>query len=240
MDKIIFKDLIEVQHNDNKIYTLLQKIEGEESRLRFFDGIKISKTEEHSKLKGEKEKITTVISNNEKNIYDSEIKISKAQNNLNNATSEKEIKASELTLNILIPQTEELENSTLVLLDEDDQIQIKIDDLNEFLDNVPESRKEIEVEVNKTIKLLNNEIDTIEKYSKSILTSIPSEISSLFQSMNKQLKYKSPLSYVENDCCKQCGFFIEVELQSQIERGNILEHCLNCSRLLAPSSCFEF
>lgn len=230
-----FRNLLDIQSFEMKIYGCLKKIESHRSRISLMVSNRESKTELLATRKLELNEARLMIGTSEKELYRIETQIKKSNENLKIAATEQQMKASENELSVLVPKAASYENEALELMDKSEKIQEEIDLLNGFLEGSVETLDEIKIEVSRDVENEEKEISNFKERIDALISECPNEIKDIFLSVNERFKYKNPLAFIENGSCNQCFLAINRNTQSQVDKCKILELCTGCGRLLAPS-----
>jgi predicted nucleic acid-binding Zn-ribbon protein len=231
-----FRSLIEIQSLERKVKEHLDKIDSHHDRVTHLKKIRVNKEQESSEKAATLENLKKDISSNEKELYEAEKKISKSKENLEIAANEQQVNAIQKELDTLVPVVEELELATLESLEQSELLQIEVDELSEFLKGSKETLEEITIEVKNDVEAENKEIENYNFRSENLLSTLDKQVQTAFISVNKKYKFKDPLCFADSDSCNKCHYGIPRQLLGEIERGNIVEYCPNCGRIIAPIS----
>lgn len=237
IEKEHFTHLKEIQSLDNAIKKHLDVIKDEELRLDDLHKLRQKKQENLEALKKENDQITSLISLEEKNLFDWEKKLQKAQDTQPFAKNEKEVNALSEEESKSATQVEESQNKILEHLDKQDELNQKMIEIEEFLRGSLETLEEMKQEIFYDTEKERKEILNYEKRIESLLEEVPHQLLEAFQHVRKKYRFKRPLVRVMNGGCEHCKFVIDKMSAQQIEYAKFITTCNQCERLFIPYDC---
>lgn len=230
-----FKSLIEVQSLEKSIQKHEINIDNHNKRIK---DISNKRDDREKLLKESKETLAnkkSQLAHEERLLAECEKQISKAEDYLNTATSQQQINALDKELSVLKPKQDQLEESGLNILDCIEQLEDDIINSERFLSGSIKTLSEIQGEVDSDIKNDQKEIDQYLLRINGLKSECPKDLINVYDLINKKYKYNNPLTFVKNNSCANCRFEVNRSVQMQVAKGNVIEFCLNCERIIAPS-----
>lgn len=229
-----FAILAQIQGLDKQIGVHLKTISTQEERLH---SLKKTRNFREVQLKADQDLALVLKSESaqkEKELFEIEKLIARSEERKKTATNEAQCKAIENELAKALPIRDQLEEESYQLMERQEVLSQGIKDHQDFLEGSLKSLNEIEKEV---VLLTQKEKDQIQKLEERIhldLESLPVSAKNLWNDLNKKFRFNSPLTFVESGACQECRYSVGRNLESQIEKGGVIEFCPNCKRLLAP------
>lgn len=229
-----FTTLIEIQSLDKYIGNHQKVIESEKNRIVALE--KERNDKEHSLkekkeiLKDKKEKLL----HHENTLSDLQNKLAKSTENMTFAKSEQQVKAIEKEQATLHPLIEEHEGAVLELMENVELLEEEINNIEQFLTGSLTSLKSIKEEVDQIVEKENKEINNYNERIETLKNNCEKGVIEIFENINQKYRFNNPLSFIENHSCNQCRFSINRMLESQLEKGTLLEQCPGCGRIFTP------
>ncbi len=234
-----FSSLVQVQSLENKIHEHIIKIEGHENRVNFIEKQRQTRQNELENLENQLLENRKIIADDEKSLFKLESELEKTKFHLDQVTSQQQADALEKEITTLGPKAEGLEEQILENMEKQEDIITKQDSCQEFLNGSASTLEEIKTEVKADCDLENKEIGKYQDRINLLLDECPGDYKSLFVSINKRFKYKSPVTSISDGHCTSCRFAINGVQKATVEKGNSIELCSGCGRLLAPFAAFN-
>lgn len=156
--------------------------------------------------------------------------------NKNNVFSQEEIDAFEKQLSVTETDLDELEEKGLYLLEQIEEYTTQIEEAQNFLSGVQETKKEISDEILKSNQPLLDKIQVNEKRMEHLFSELPDKVTESFKSLvQKNLKYGATAQIDKNHCsiCKMILPQIDIE---KVEKHLHYMSCPSCSRVFIPVS----
>ena len=231
-----YKDLIQAQSLDNEIFKHLEVIKGNNQRVEFIEKQRKDKQDD---LQSTKERLSDLQHKNselEKELAEVEGKIAKSNEHIALATTSQQADAINKELETLKPKASELEDTLLQLIDEMDNSSQSIEEYEKFLKGSQETLEEIKKEVETSNKSEEEEIKKLEERIKNLLSLVPTNFKDAFLESQKEHRFHNPIAFIQDRCCNQCRFAIDITIQESVQHGNNPERCPSCSRLVLPLS----
>lgn len=150
------------------------------------------------------------------------------------ATTEQALKAANSQIAHQTPLKELSDQKLFDLLSSIEEREEDIKTLKVFLQGSIKTQSDITDEVSKIKATEEQEIANLEMRINLLVDSLPEHFKTKFTSVNKKLRFKSPVTIIKNDHCGECFMMVSKMQISQVDRGN-LETCAQCSRIFLPS-----
>lgn len=229
-----FTTLKEIQSLDNMIAKHLDAIKSEESRKDHILGMRQKRETEKVGLLKKVEENSALINELEKELFDWEKKRQQAELNQDRAKDQKQVEALEKEINQLTPKCEDCEEKILNLLEENEEIKVKVDEADEFLKGSGETLNQISKEILDETKEERHQITNYEERIEALITEIPKELLEAFNRAQKKYRFKMPLARIVNRACEKCRFQVDSQTLSLVDQARTIAHCQQCERLLIP------
>lgn len=150
------------------------------------------------------------------------------------ATTEQALKAANSQIAHQTPLKESSDQKLFELLSSIEEKEEEIKTLKGFLQGSIKTQSDITDEVSKIKATEEQQISDLEMRINLLTDSLPEHFKTKFASVNKKLRFKSPVTIIKNDHCGECFMVVSKMQISQVDRGN-LETCAQCSRIFLPS-----
>ena len=235
-----FKHFIELQSLLSKISLHEDNIKSEEARIIFLESSRDKRLQERDQLLGQRDLIIKVSNEHEKVLFEKERDLKRATDNLTQASSESQMKTLESEIERLSLLTDQIQEEILSKLEEQENIENKINEAEEFLTGSSETLEEIRSEVE---NFSNNERKEISNYRERIellLESLSASHRDFFEQTLKVIKDDKVISFLNGKICTRCRYEASSTQITEIENGRSNEVCNNCSRILIPSTINSF
>lgn len=234
--KIQFQNLVECSSLDMKIKMHLDKIYDEEKRITFITSQKQKKLEEFDLVNNELNSLSLQNNQIEKELYKLYKNTERSTEHLAMAQNQKQADSTQHELELLRNKIDTLESEALEILEKIETVEIKKNELHNFLENIDQTIKEVTHEVS-TLK--NKESSSIEQYEsriKKLLDEIDPSFKEAYQISLKQFRFKTPLTFIMGKKCRECHFEVDEYTRDSVDRNFQIEHCSGCNRLIVPIS----
>lgn len=208
----------------------------EESRISKLNALRNSKKIELAEAEEELQKLNQAYQVEEKQNVMLTRDLTQAQNNTMASTKEQELKAANTQIATKTPLKESSDQKLYELLSNIDETEQTIKNLKTFLEGSTKTLLEIEAEVSSIKTKEQAQIADLEFRINLLSNSLPDNFRTKFASINKKLRFKSPVTFIKNDHCADCFMIISRMQISQVDRGATLETCPQCERILLPSA----
>ncbi len=229
-------------HKDIKIMIELQRywqnIVSSKKAVDKNNSILAKKVEELDKKQKSLDSLITIIKEqkNKNKQFDLELiekdeKLKKLRERKLNLTAEKEIKAIDKEITTLEIEVDDIENTSLSMIEELEQSETEHDNLTDEIKTKDTQLKEDKSYINdKNIK------------ENEIIASNTEKFDSLFESLSPQVKNKfkkllqskgdKAVGIVDGEVCSSCNFQIPSALVSEAANSSKLVNCSNCGRYI--------
>lgn len=229
-----FTALKEIQSLDNFIKKHLDAIASEESRKESIHKMRAKRESEKVGLLEKQKENTALISGLEKDLFDWEKKKEHANESLQRATDAKQLDALEKEISQAVPKCEELEETILNLLEENEDLDQSISEADTFLSGSLETLKNIDLEIQEETKEERRQILNYEERISYLLEELPSELLEVFNRARKKHRFNSSLARIINRACEKCRYEVDSQTLSQVDQAKVVIQCNQCERLLIP------
>ncbi len=229
-----FSHLKEIQSLDNMIKKHLDAISAEEGRLEHINALRKRAQDEIENLTNlvSQKKVTT--QNLEKELFDWENKLAKAEENLPYATNEKEVSALERDRSMSQENVDDLQEKVLTLLEEIEEHENLIREKEVFLSGSQETLDEINLEIEIETRQERQQITNYEARIEVLRQEVPGSLWQTFSEARKKHRFNLPLARIMNKACEKCRFIVDAQTASRVEAATGYELCTQCGRLLIP------
>lgn len=164
--------------------------------------------------------------------------LTQAQTNIMAATNDHELKAANAQISTKKPLKEKSDQTLYELLTTIEEKEQEIKDLKSFMEGSLKTLSEITTEVQSLISQEKSEIENLETRINLLTNSLPEHFKTKFSSINKKYRFKSPITIVDNNHCKECYFIISRNQMASLDKANTIELCPQCERILLPSGAY--
>lgn len=120
------------------------------------------------------------------------------------------------------------------LMEENEELESKINDCKSFLEGSLETLKEIDSEIQEETANEQKEIINYQDRISSLLLQIPEELRRKFLKVRDKYQNNSPLSRIVNKACEKCRYEVDSQTMSLVDQAKIIQVCHQCDRLLIP------
>lgn len=227
---IIALDLVVKRLNDETIE--------QEKRIQLLNSKKSDKENQLLDLKENHQSANKLMSQKEKELFETDTKIEKSNHALNEATTNQQVLNLEENLSKLKNQKLELEDSIFLLIEECEDTQKLIEESLEFISGVTSTITEI----SKDAEIIKNENSTkiheLESQIKGILEEVDNSLRNTFLSVRKILRFNEPIARINNLSCSKCRFTMSRSDADHIEIKDNFLICGGCGRLIIASRHF--
>jgi len=235
-----YKILIELQGHIKSISTHKGNIESQTSRLDFVNKQRDLKETLKSELSEKKSLIHAENVSHEKELFEKEHDLEKANGHLSMVSKETEAKALEKEISTLNPRIDTLQEKVLENMEEIESLEKEISDCTSFINGSLETLEELQSEVGTEVEKENQEIENFRSRAKLLLEDLESGQKSLFLSVKKSVKDDLVITFLQGNKCSRCRFEAPSTQISDIENGRSLELCSGCGRILIPATINAF
>lgn len=211
-----------------------KKIDEETSRLTKLQSLREAREEE-------KRELLSWVKDNETNYSKIENELvllnkqkMQAESALNSATTESQAKASESSLAFTQEKIDLNEETQFSLLEEKEELDLKLKEAEEFLKGSLETYKEIEEEVQDVTKLEQENITNLLKRIELLKEELPEVFKLKLDSLLKKNLKITPFTRLEGRSCEYCKLEVSRLDEENIEKNFQLKTCSGCSRLFIP------
>lgn len=234
MNVEIFKDLVEIQSIHNQKAKVLIEIKAEKKRM--FDlETKLSEAKKKiNSLNQEFSDLKKELLNLENQLYEVDTLINRNKEHHKNVTTITQENAVTCEADVLKERKNQLEESYYSVAEKEDAIRSEKEKLEKFYNGAQSSKKELEDEILESVKEKENEVAIYNNRIDNLFSIIPENVRTPISSIFHQLKDKGSLTSIEDGKCVICKMVVGKNLESLIERGNTLETCPGCNRILTP------
>lgn len=140
----------------------------------------------------------------------------------------------EQNLQSLKNQESKIEDDLLELIDQQEQKQLEITEIQQFLMGSTKTLNDIEKEIQEDILNENKQINSYQQRVDSLLEQLPHNWVTKYNHLQKKLKHIELISFIKNNLCSKCHLRIAPQEQNELEISNDLTLCSMCSRILIP------
>lgn len=223
-------------HHD-QILEKLKEIDGEKDRVSKLMEKRAEKATELEGFKIKHHELSLLTHKQENELEMLERNIEKAQKANEAATTQHEADASEKQLQTLRPKYESLTENSLESLEELERIQELIDETQEFLKGSEQTLLMLQNETQAHIKEFDQDREALEyEFQNELLPSLRKEFQGDVLSARKKSFFKRPFSALKGRSCGQCGQSLDSFQAKALEKGDELQLCAGCGRILFDPS----
>ncbi|MCO4792559.1 MAG: hypothetical protein KC493_02515 [Bacteriovoracaceae bacterium] len=208
-----------------------EKIDDEMERISFIESQIISKQKELESCNSILKEIHQNSSQVEKELHEVENEIEKSNSHMLKASSQKEVEALEHEKENLGKKAEDLQETLLNLMEQDELNTTKSKELDEFITGALSSKKDIQQEVDKTTNELSEEIEALQVDWKSDAKNLSDSSKAILKNSLKQFSKSHPFTHLNGNSCKLCGYSLDSTLLRAVEDCKNLEICPGCNRI---------
>ncbi|MBL6990594.1 MAG: hypothetical protein ISR65_12485 [Bacteriovoracaceae bacterium] len=236
MNKKYLINLIEIQNLDNQTCVHLKNIDSHRERITSIEQKQIEQTDLKQLKTKQLQTFNSSLSKLEAELFMVEKQIKKSKANLEVATNQQQLDASNKELQVMTPKASALETDVLEMYDKIELCQDEIAQIDTFLDGAATTLATITFEVEQDVKAEQLEIKELEQRIEALLEGCPKDIKIAFLQANEQYRFKNPLAFINEGTCNRCHYLIDKNIQNQVEKHFSLELCPNCARPLIALS----
>ncbi len=225
------KNLLRIQEFDRRVAYLeeeLQKIDQKEEKI--LEVISIKEDQIRS-AKEEKEEIEKDKAFKEELLNDVIENLKKLETKLNSATTEKQMQAVNIEIDIAKTNKNVLEEKIVSL---EESIEEKEKDIKELEDRYAQLQKTLadhKVKFDARRKEINEEIEKIKAEKESLLDTIKPELLKKYERLNRWTKGTSIVP-VKQGACYGCFMKVTPQILATLEETEEIVYCPNCGRML--------
>jgi predicted nucleic acid-binding Zn-ribbon protein len=234
MSRESFENLREVQSLLREEKELLDKISAEKKRMT---QLELQKTNREKKVKDEQEQLIEIKKSAlsiDKELSLKQDQLTRAKSALDLATSEAQASAGEKQKLSFEQSIDQLQNEAYELLEKEDLLQESIKEDSHFLLGIAQTIIDLAIEVDKEVANLTAQLEVNKQRRENLLSITEKPLVFAFEEACKKHRHHSPLTTINNRCCRLCNYMPEGILLSAIERGDEAHHCDGCQRLFSP------
>ncbi len=234
MNLEFFAQMLELDNLKSKILTHQSQIQSNSNRVSTVEKFRVQSAEELTRLKKNLEDTHHHFLQQEKELHKVEQLLTRSSERQSQASTSQECAAVEQEMKLFSAQKDKLENELFDVLETEEKLKKSINEKTQFLEGSEKSLLQIKDEV---IALNNKEEDEIKKIQERMQLYI-NELSptgkSIWTDLCKRFPKENAITFLQNGTCQNCRSHVGRNLESQIEKGTIIEHCSQCKRLLSP------
>ena len=231
-----YKDLIQIQALDKEIKQHLDAIQENNNRITHLESQRTQRETAQQEMQQKLEELTKESNQLENQLVDIENKIAKSEEHLAMASTQHQADAINKELETLKPQDDEIQERILEIIDQTDQLKSDIQDCQTFLAGSLETLNELSQEMADANQDEQAKIEILEGRIENLLGVIPAPFKTAYLASQKEHRFQNPIAFIQDRCCNQCRFAIDITIQDNVSHGVIPEQCPSCSRLLLPLS----
>lgn len=230
MDKESFNQLLELQSCEKKIKEINQQISVEKNRVSTLE------TNIKNSLESIEDKKNSLSENNglskklELEVAELQSRISRAEQNISNATTQAQVNASENELIKLTPMLEETETQLMSTWEKVELLEEEIEETKDFKKGSAESLESLTNEVNQHCEKLNQQSQLHQNRKLELFNLLGENISAIFKQLEEK---KSPaVTFMDKSRCTSCMTQLDQSLIAEINAMRDLCFCPTCGRVL--------
>jgi len=232
-----FKILSEICSLDSMIQKHMVNIESERLRITQLSNarnVKQSEIESEQKLiKENRQKLSAL----ENQLAHDEQVLSRARENLSNATTEREATGLQHEVDIFAPKISQLEDKILELIEQMEKSESLIKTNLGFLTGSEKTLGEIQKEVDSVVAKEQSEIDINNDRISNLESLLPAGFSQPFSYARNKYRFNHPICFLEGTSCERCRFFVDRQTCMSIDKGEGIFTCGGCGRVLISKYC---
>ena len=224
--------MIEIQRLDKEIDRL------EARKIVLLQGFRNKREELNKRIKGleeikaQKLNCTTEKDRKEKmDLKDAEAKLKKLQEQLLRVKDNKEYTALQFEIAEIKEEKSSLETEILLLLEKEDTIAQRTEELSKEIDRDEQKIAHQEVQNSKEIESLNGKISNLTDVRQSIAKGIDNDVLARYERLRKG-RGGLAIVAVENNACGGCNMRLPPQLVNELKRNDQFLTCENCGRIL--------
>jgi predicted nucleic acid-binding Zn-ribbon protein len=158
-------------------------------------------------------------------------KINKYKNQLLSIKSNKEYKALNSEISHLEKKNSEIDDLRVDLMEEEEMLREQLKthaDISKKADNELQANQD---RIEKQIEDVQKDIENLKEKRNKLAYSLPKSIIKRYALLIKH-KDRKAVAHNHNGACSACGFRIRPQLIIEINKGEAIESCENCGRML--------
>lgn len=222
-----------IAHHHTQITEAQNSISQEKLRLEQLEKKSSDSQSALANFREELKGLNLRLSAQEKELAELEKNIEKATANANNATSTQQADAAQKQIDSLTPRFDALSEESLETLEKMEELEASIKEKESFLTGLESTSKELHSEVEANIQARAQEIEALEQQIESeFYPGMRKEYIPDVKAARKKLFEKNPFSPLKAKSCSKCGQSVDSFQFTALERGDELEFCSGCSRIL--------
>lgn len=190
--------------------------------------------EELDTIKKKIEDIQLRQKNKEAEIKSNNDLIKKYEHQLEGIKNNKEYKALNSQISLLQDKNTQIENEILNIMDEEAQVNQKLNDALNNKKNADSNLQANESLLNKEIEKVEVEINQLKDSRTELAKQIPMTIVKKYVQLIKN-KNRKAVVFNSNNACSGCGFHIRPQILIDLKENNKSIYCENCGRILVNS-----
>ena len=230
MDKESFNQLLELQSCEKKIKDFNQQISVEKNRVSTLEtNIKnsLESIENTKKSLNENKGLSKKL---ELEVAEFQNRISRAEQNISNATTQAQINASENELKKLTPMLEETETQLMSVWEKIEILEGEIEETKDFEKGSAKSLENLTNEVNQGCEKLDQQCQLHQNIKLEIFDLLGENVSAIFKQLEEK---KSPaVTFMDKSRCTSCMTQLDQSLITEINAMRDLCFCSTCGRIL--------
>jgi hypothetical protein len=186
---------------------------------------KVNKTKKalEDNLKDQKNKEMDIQSNLEK--------IAKYKNQLLAIKSNKEYKALNSEVTHLEKKNSEIDDLRVELMEEEDNLREQLKEETLLFKKAEDELKANQNRIEIQIEEVHLDIENLKEQRNKLTQDLPKEITKRYALLIKH-KDRKAVAFNEKGTCSACGFKLRSQLIIEINKGDTVENCENCGRML--------
>lgn len=223
--------LIKLQEIDSQILSTKQTLELIPLEIKKLDGIS---QEIDKKFENEKKKLTDLEKkkkDKERQIEDINEKIKKLKEKTSQIKTNKEYQALLKEIESIQESIKKEEENLLLILYDLDEAKKNLNEVKADIDAKKREIEEKKKELEKQKVLITQEIETLKKERKELISKLPAELYGEYTELMKKHKGLA-VAQVKNSVCQGCFLHIPPQLYVEIKLNQSIYHCPQCGRFL--------
>ncbi len=225
------KNLLKIQEFDKRVANLEEELERiAQKEEKILEVISI-KQEQLNNAKEEKEEIEKDKAFKEELLKDVEENLKKLEVKLNAATTEKQMQAVNIEIDVAKTNKNVLEEKIISL---EESLQEKLKDIKELEDRYSQLQKTLadhKVKFDKRREEIHQEISEIKAQKEELLGDIKPELLKKYERLNRWTKGTSIVP-VRQEACYGCFMKLTPQILTTLEETEEIVYCPNCGRML--------
>lgn len=224
--KEIYEGLKEINSLSRLKNQKLDEILAQEKRVEHIEGLQSQKKDEKLENSHNLKDLLTQLNDWENELSKLDSRLEKIEINLSQITNDQQLKSLESEKNGLLETKENLENSILEVLEQQDVLSEQIKELEEYIKGSEESIKDIQKETQEVISNLLREVQNYDQRINLLLETCPIQARSTF------IKIKtSPFVEYKGDHCPKCGMNLSPGKKEDLLNLRSIISCSGCERI---------